>query len=115
MTPVLLLSLAGLFLSIALITGVGIQLVFFGRTSAQRRVAGGMEAVAERGIARAEGRGHELPASHPSNNLGSKDLRQSLLAGGSDQLPDGSFDQLPEPDLFDPVVRVAVDAYAQAR
>jgi len=38
MTPVLLLSLAGLFLSIALITGVGVQLVFFGRTSAQRRL-----------------------------------------------------------------------------
>src|SRR5262245_31184689 len=39
MTPVLWLSLAGLFISIALITGVGIQLVFFGRTSAQRRLS----------------------------------------------------------------------------
>jgi tight adherence protein C len=38
MTPVLWISLAGLFLSIALITGVGVQLVFFGRTSAQRRL-----------------------------------------------------------------------------
>lgn len=38
MTPVLWLSLAGLFLSIALLTGVGVQLAFFGRTSAQRRL-----------------------------------------------------------------------------
>src|SRR5262249_27977384 len=38
MPPVLWLSLGGLFISIALITGIGIQLVFFGRTSAQRRV-----------------------------------------------------------------------------
>jgi tight adherence protein C len=47
MTPVLWLSLAGLFLSIALITGVGVQLVFFGRTSAQRR----LQEIAPAGVA----------------------------------------------------------------
>jgi tight adherence protein C len=38
MSPVLWLSLGGLFLSIALITGVGLQLVLSGRSSAQRRL-----------------------------------------------------------------------------
>jgi tight adherence protein C len=38
MTPVLWLSLAGLFLSIALVTGIGMQWVLAGRTSAQRRL-----------------------------------------------------------------------------
>ena len=38
MNPVLWLSLAGLFLSIALITGVGLQFVLAGRSSAQRRL-----------------------------------------------------------------------------
>jgi tight adherence protein C len=38
MTPVFWLSLGGLFVSIALITGVGLQLVLFGRTSTQRRL-----------------------------------------------------------------------------
>jgi tight adherence protein C len=38
MTPVLWLSLAGLFLSIALVTGLGVQLVLAGRTSTQRRL-----------------------------------------------------------------------------
>jgi tight adherence protein C len=38
MTPVLWLSLGGLFLSIALITGLGVQLALFGRSSAQRRL-----------------------------------------------------------------------------
>jgi tight adherence protein C len=38
MTPVLWLSLGGLFVSIALITGVGLQFVLAGRTSAQRRL-----------------------------------------------------------------------------
>jgi tight adherence protein C len=47
MTPVLFLSLAGLFISIALITGVSVQLVFFGRTSAQRR----LQEIAPAGVA----------------------------------------------------------------
>ena len=38
MTPQLWLSLAGLFVSIALITGFGIQLVLTGRSTAQRRL-----------------------------------------------------------------------------
>jgi tight adherence protein C len=38
MTPILWLSLAGLFLSVALITGLGVQWALAGRTSAQRRL-----------------------------------------------------------------------------
>jgi tight adherence protein C len=40
MTPALWLSLGGLFLSIALVTGLGVQWVLAGRTSAQRRLRG---------------------------------------------------------------------------
>lgn len=38
MTPVFWVSLAGLFLSIALLTGVGMQFVFSGRSTARRRL-----------------------------------------------------------------------------
>ena len=90
MTPVLWLSLAGLFLSIALITGVSVQLVFFGRTSAQRRlreiapaaVASGLLVDPIRLTERVDPRLEKIAKSIPKSPKEMSRLRRRLATAG---------------------------------
>lgn len=90
MTPVLWLSLAGLFLSIAVVTGVSVQLVFFGRTSAQRRlqelapaaVAGGLIVDAVRLTERVDPRLERIAKSIPKSPKEMTRLRRRLATAG---------------------------------
>jgi tight adherence protein C len=90
MNPVLWLSLAGLFISIALVTGVGVQLIFFGRTSAQRRlqeiapaaVAGGLIVDAVRLTERVDPRLERIAKSIPKSPKEMTRLRRRLATAG---------------------------------
>jgi tight adherence protein C len=90
MNPVLWLSLAGLFISIALVTGVGVQLIFFGRTSAQRRlqeiapaaVAGGLIVDAVRLTERVDPRLERIAKSIPKSPKEMSQLRRRLATAG---------------------------------
>jgi len=90
MNPVLWLSLAGLFISIALVTGVGVQLIFFGRTSAQRRlqeiapaaVAGGLIVDAVRLTERVDPRLERIAKSIPKSPKEMSQLRRRMATAG---------------------------------